>query len=316
MARPPYTICTVRPAVATTDEQDAGLLWPLPAETADEIVLDPRDGTDIRRFVAREITVGAAADRGVLLRADAIRAQVFVTDARIAVACAKYDRGGGWIGGPVALSLNVGSRVRAARRRRGTTLVGHVRYPWLCGVYARGGRGLGGQELLRLVVEGDGRKLSLELSIGRGESATELATDLIRRAARFRLDHEEEATAEERAELVALASIPPLQWAKDDDDLAGRDLPLSRPPTIRSARLGAGAGAEGDSGTAGPRTDIERESETTLVRAPRGRPRPREPQRPSEPDEEVSVVLRRPVQEDDLEITLRPKRDPPDAPRG
>lgn len=306
-----YTICAVRPARPAQGHPDAGLIWPVPAE-ADGIALEPRDGTSVRRFVAREVEVGVVADTTVLVHADAIRAQVSVTDARVAVVCTKYDRGGGWIGGPIALALNIGSRVLAARRRRGTTLVGQVRYPWLCGVYSRNRVGLGGQELLRLVVEGDGARLYLELSLGRGESATSLATEIIRRAARFRLEHEEDATAAERAELTELASLAPLHWDKGAEELAGRDLPLSRPPTVRSARLGA----SGDRDLVTTRTVTDAGSDaTTLVRPPVGQlARPRPPQPPPHPAEadDIAVVLRRPAEDDDLEITLRPKREPPD----
>ena len=311
MARTAYTICAVRPAVALADDPDAGLLWPLPGATADAIAHEPRDGSNVQRLVAREVVVGSLDDTRVLLRADAIRAQVFVTDARLAVACAKYDTGGGWIGGPIALALNVGSRVQAARRRRGRTLLGQVRYPWLCGVYARRGRGWRAQERLRLVVEGDAGKLYLDVGLARGESATELATDVIRRAARFRLEHEEDATAAELAELTALAGLPPLGWTGEGRRV-GRDLPLARPPTLRSARLGADAGP--DEAAPQPAAGPSPEAETTLV-VPRGRARPRAAQDRTVPDDDFTIVLRRPA-EGDVDVTLRPKRDPPDPPHG
>ena len=164
-----YTICTIRPAVAPAT--DDGLLYPVPGAEPDSIGLERRDGSSIRQLFAREISVGPAASREPILRADDIRARVYVTDSRVAVACTKYDKGGGWIGGPIALTLNVASRVRAARRRRGKTLVGHVRYPWLRGVYARHGGRWRGSELLRLVIEGDSDVLHLDLVLPRGADA-------------------------------------------------------------------------------------------------------------------------------------------------
>lgn len=198
-----YTICTVREAAATTHPDD-GLMFPVPGASPDAIGLEQRDGSRIREVVAREIAVRPASARSPILHADDVRAQVYVTDSRVAVACTNYDTGGGWIGGPIALALNVLGRARARRRSRGKILVGHVRYPWLRGVHARNGGRLRGSGHLRLAVEGDGGVLHLDLVLTRDASATAVATDIIRRAARFRLDHDEDATPAQRTELSGL----------------------------------------------------------------------------------------------------------------
>ena len=243
-----YTICTIRPAVAPAT--DDGLLYPVPGAEPDSIGLERRDGSSIRQLFAREISVGPAASREPILRADDIRARVYVTDSRVAVACTKYDKGGGWIGGPIALTLNIVSRTQAAQRRRGKTLVGHVRYPWLCGVYAGQARRWGGSELLRLVVDGEGGRLHLDLVLPRGADAPAVAVDVLRRAARFRLEYDEDATADQRAELETLARLESLRPATSDD-LAGCDLPTSLAAHLaeratrnaRAAVWGRGAGA-------------------------------------------------------------------------
>jgi hypothetical protein len=292
-----YTICTVRPAVAAAG--DDGLLFPVPGAGPDSIALEHRDGSSVRELFARELSVRPAASRTPILRADDIRARVYVTDSRVAVACTKYDTGGGWIGGPIALTLNIASRVQAARRRRGKTLVGHVRYPWLRGVYASHAKRWRGTELLRLVVEGEGGPLRLDLALPRGTDAPAVAADVIRRAARFRLDFDEDATDDERAELETLARLESLE-PSEGDELAGRDLPTSWPPTSRSALLGV------------PEPEAREVRDTappalaTLVqRAPVAAPPP--------PDD-VTVVLRRRAAEpdDDIDITLHgppPRRD-------
>lgn len=294
-----YAICTVRPEEVAPASDD-GLLFPVPGATPDSVRLEHRDGTSIRQLPAREIAVRPGDSPTPILRADDVRARVYVTDSRVAVACTKYDTGGGWIGGPIALTLNVASGVRAARRRRGKMLVGHVRYPWLRGVYASGARKGRGSELLRLVVEGDSGTLHLDLALPRGAGATAVAADVIRRAARFRLHYDEDATDDQRAELETLARLDALEWAQGDDP-AGRDMPTSWPPTTRSALLGV---PEEEARVAAP------PPLATLVR--------RAPVvAPPEPDE-VTVVLRRPAgaPPDDLDITLRGPPAPRDgAPR-
>ena len=292
-----YTICTVRPSAPRS--ADDGLLFPVPGAPADSVGLEPRDGTNIRQLYAREIAVSPGAAGLPIIRADDVRARVYVTDCRVAVACTNYDKGGGWIGGPIALTLNLASRVRAARRRRGTTLVGHVRYPWVRGVYARHGGRWRGSELLRLVVEGDSDVLHLDLVLPRGADATAIAADVIRRAAQFRLDHDEHATDDQRAELEGLAALESLTWTKSDD-LAGCDLPTSWPPTSRSAQLGLPEFEARDA----PPPPV-----ATLIRRP-------PVTAPAELDD-VTVVLHPPAAEpdEDLGITLRGRPDRrPDAP--
>ena len=117
---------------------------------------------------------------------------------------------------------------------------------------------------------------------------TAVAADVIRRAAQFRLDHDEDATDDQRAELETLAALESLTWTKGDE-LAGRDLPTSWPPTSRSAQLGL---PESEARDAAP------PSVATLVRRPAVAP-------PAQPDD-VTVVLRRPsaAPDDDIDITL------------
>lgn len=291
-----YTICTVREAAATTHPDD-GLMFPVPGASPDAIGLEQRDGSRIREVVAREIAVRPASARSPILHADDVRAQVYVTDSRVAVACTNYDTGGGWIGGPIALALNVLGRARARRRSRGKILVGHVRYPWLRGVHARNGGRLRGSGHLRLAVEGDGGVLHLDLVLTRDASATAVATDIIRRAARFRLDHDEDATPAQRTELERLAALPPLLWSKGDP-LAGCDLPTSWPPTSRSALLGEPGARATDPPPHAPDAAL-----AALVRRPA----------PPPPDDaaDVTVVLRGRERDapvgDDIDVTLRPR---------
>jgi hypothetical protein len=290
-----YTICTVLPVPAGPDDS-AGVFFPVPAAGTDAIVLEPGEDARLRRLRAREVSVSVAGGEP-LLRADDIRAQVYVSDGRVAIACTRYDRGGGWIGGPIALVLNVVSRIRASRRSRGRMLVGHVRYPWLRGVYARNRSGLWGPELLRLFVVGEGVELQLDVRIARGESATDVATDIIRRAARLRLDHDEDATPSQRAELETLAALEPLRWSPGDE-LAGRDMPTVWPPTARSGRLGRAPAP--DAVTVVRRLPAPASSAAAVSGAP----------------DDVAVVLRERAADadEDLGVTLRRKPHGDDQP--
>ena len=89
----------------------------------------------------------------MIFRCSKVRICVYITDARVAFACSKYDKGGGWIGTPGAmLVMNVASKSLAAVRRRGKMMVGQVRYPWIANVGSTGQQGIGSEE--RLVFDG------------------------------------------------------------------------------------------------------------------------------------------------------------------
>src|ERR1700756_1549456 len=60
----------------------------------------------------------------------------YVTEARFAFVCPKYDKGGGWVGiglveTPTALIANAVSKRMAAHRSHGSALVGQIRHPWV-----------------------------------------------------------------------------------------------------------------------------------------------------------------------------------------
>jgi hypothetical protein len=242
--RPAYTICTIRDVVEGQFGPEDSLIFPVPALHADAVIVEPRDGTDVRAVHCCEVEVKAGPENARLLRAPDIRAKVLLTDARLTVACTKYDKGGGWVGGPVAmLALNAGSKFLAVRRRRGKMLVGQIRYPWIRAVYAQNKSGWAGSEKLRVIVQGLGHDMRLELTFPKDVDATAIATELVRRAARFRLTHEPELSVEERAQLASLSASPPIVWRKDDGRMAGHSFPSHWPAAERSARFGLAGGA-------------------------------------------------------------------------
>ncbi|HEV7493339.1 hypothetical protein [Baekduia sp.] len=238
---PDYAICGVREVLEGTFDAEDGYFLPVPGLETDTVLLEPRDGADVRRLHCNEIVVKAGEANKRILRAADIRAQVLLTDARLTIACTKYDKGGGWVGGPVAMiALNAGSKLLAANRRRGKMLVGQIRYPWIHAVYAQNKSGWSGSELLRVIVKARGQLLRLELTFPKDVDATAIATELIRRTAQFRLAHEPDREDAEIKRLHELASVPPLVWRKADNQLAGHQFPSHWPVAHRSARFGLG----------------------------------------------------------------------------
>lgn len=65
-----------------------------------------------------------------------------MTSERLLVHCDKFDKGGGWFGSPGAMVIaNTISAVAAASRRRGKTLLGHIRHDWISTVQFEARRG-------------------------------------------------------------------------------------------------------------------------------------------------------------------------------
>ena len=120
--------------------------------------------------------------------ADDIRVEVWITDARVALACSTYDKGGTWYGGVTALALTAGERAVAAVRRRGKMLVGQVRYPWISRVGSTAKFGwLTDERVILRFKDPDGDVWELYLTLPKRSDAAELAAEVARRAAAYRL---------------------------------------------------------------------------------------------------------------------------------
>lgn len=179
-------------AVRTGDEPQT-TLYPDPGDTPDSIELTPADG-QVQIYAATGLTILslAGARRQQLAQFSDITATVLVTDQRLAVACSKYDTGGGSSGFglaalAVAVTANAVSKGLAKRRRKGKTLVGHVRYDWLRQLEAKDRTGLLSKNSLELLLSdptADGL-LILGITLGKRETATSIATDIATRAAHY-----------------------------------------------------------------------------------------------------------------------------------
>ena len=131
------------------DVFEAGLVLPVPATDKNAIVMEDRDGKSVQRLTASAVVFQVGGR--TVLNDRKIKIDLFVTDARFALACSKYDKGGGWIGSPgVMVAAKAISKARAAIRSRGKMLVGQVRYPWIQKVACSPKRGWADEEKLML----------------------------------------------------------------------------------------------------------------------------------------------------------------------
>lgn len=254
-AHPFYTVCTIREVVdGIGADAEQSLIFPVPSTQPDAVVLEARDGKISNRAICSLIEVdlldSSLKRQKTLLKAPDVSAQVQLTEARLTLACTKYQKGGGWYGDPVSMILlNAGSKIRASVQRRGKMLVGHVRYPWVRAVYAQNKEGWRRAPVLRVIVNVPGdQAMRLDLTFPKHVQATSIATDLSRLAARYRLAHEFDLGDDERSNLEELAEIPPLVYQPGSGNMVGRRFPTYWKATPATARIGL---AESESRSAG-----------------------------------------------------------------
>jgi hypothetical protein len=146
-----------------------------------------------------------------------IKWEVLITNTRIIFYSTKYDKGGRWggvgAGAVFALAANAVSMARAAHRRKGTVLVGQIRYQWLSLVGGSPKIGWKSRENLRFKVDanpgGQGhRYLYLTLVLPSHLEATELANEIATRCATYRLQRGEQMTDEQAQAFEEIASAP------------------------------------------------------------------------------------------------------------
>lgn len=213
-----FNVLTIRSGADTGDDA----LYPTVSDASGpaNITLDARDGQQVMQVVATSVRVLEAGSAGLktVVKLQEVKIDVYVTDSRLALACQKYDKGGGWVGFGtggvlVAVTANAVSKARAASRSRGKVLVGHVRYPWLKAVGASSKSGFASSEAIRLEYSenhsgGPVRRL-VELTLPKNIDATLVAQEITRRAAAYRLANYPGMPAEEEAKFTSLSEEPP-----------------------------------------------------------------------------------------------------------
>ena len=198
------------PDPATVDLLEHGLMLPVPACQNDSVLLEPRDGGNVRTLTARGVRL--ERNGATVFRCTNVRIGVFITDARVALACSKYDKGGGWIGTPGAMiMMNAASKGLAAIRRHGKMMVGQVRYPWIVGVGSTARLGMGSEERLVLDCKSDqANRLRLTVYLPRDIDSAAVAAEVARRAAHYRLRSEADLAEDKRSAFTALTLTQPL----------------------------------------------------------------------------------------------------------
>jgi hypothetical protein len=198
-------------------------LYPQPGSEPDVIELRGHDGSDPEVYVATGIRAVALAggQARAIARFSGISASVIVTDSRVAIACSRYDKGGGWSGFgaaglTIALAANAVSKSRARRRSRGRMLVGHVRYEWLRQIDATDRYGWRSSNGLSLSLDdptGAGGLVRLELVLGKQDAGTAVAESVARRAALRKATQADDETGRHALEEYARA---PRRAVQDD----------------------------------------------------------------------------------------------------
>jgi hypothetical protein len=204
--------------------QDAGddALHPMlsDASSSEIVAMDRYDGPNVMNVVATAVRVLEVCDGNLktLAKLREVKIDIYITDGRLALACEKYDKGGGWVGFGgagvlVAVTANAVSKARAASRRRGKVLVGHIRYPWLKSVGASSKSGFASTEAIRLEYSEKRSTATvrrmIELTLPKNIDATLVAQEIAKRAAAYRLAYYADMSAEERAKFASLSQAPP-----------------------------------------------------------------------------------------------------------
>jgi len=179
------------------DESDGDTIGPIYANAAKVAQFDAKR--------QKMVTVASVED---------VKIDVYITEARVVLICTKYDKGGGWIGGPAAIALNAGSKILAANRRRGKALTAQMRYPWISRVSFQPKRGLGGVEAIRFRFSSEGVTMTLEIQLDKSTDSGPMAFEIVKRLVAYRLADTDEKSAEETRAFRALvdagqAATPP-----------------------------------------------------------------------------------------------------------
>jgi hypothetical protein len=189
------------------DVFELSLIVPLPGQERNSIEFEERDGSDITEFTAKAVELEVAGKK--LFHRGELKMNAFITDARLAFACSKFNdsehllRPGEW---PEQL-MKVGMKTFAAVRRHRKVLVGQVRYPWIASVGGTNNVGWTGKP--RLQIDGamdEDRPVQLVLELAKDVNATQVAAEIARRAAAYRLASEPDLSDEQTTALTTLTA--------------------------------------------------------------------------------------------------------------
>jgi hypothetical protein len=232
-------VVEVPPSTSGIDAFESGLLLPVPATQKNAIVMEERDGTNVQRLTASAVVCKVGGR--TVIKDRKIKIDLFLTDARFALACSKYDKGGGWVGSAgVMIAANAVSKARAAIRSRGQMLVGQVRYPWIYKVGSSPKTGWASEEKLFFHETTKAGATTLTLTLPKDVDAALVAAEVTRRLARYRLAHEE-LDADTRQQIERLTDVEPADATAVGDRERYFTIPAPRFVDEASARISPNA---------------------------------------------------------------------------
>jgi hypothetical protein len=148
-----FTIAQVRSPDDPEDE-----LFPLPGPTPNSVVPLLGEGAfssfKVEGIWTESKTNGETTELG---QTGEVKAELLVSDQRVAIACTHFQNGGGWhgygtAGAAFAVIANGTGNAVAHNQTRGTSLVGHVRHEWIVGVIARDRKGWGSNNYVEILL--------------------------------------------------------------------------------------------------------------------------------------------------------------------
>lgn len=204
---------------AVTADHDDAAIFPVLGDDPSGVAAEPLDGEAPRRLVATAIAVDQSFPGGLtrLASVGGVRADVVVTDARVALTCGTARPGRRWPARRgtdflVAAGLQKGSATPGGESGPDGVLVAQVRYAWLRAVGTRPRSGRAGAEALRLRVTDEAdhatRELFLTLTLPKEVDGFGVAQEIAQRAARYRLTHTPVDSSRTRAVLEELTHAP------------------------------------------------------------------------------------------------------------
>jgi hypothetical protein len=182
------------------------------------LVMDESDGDIIGPIHANAAMVAQFSEKRqkmvTVASVEEVKIEVYVTEARVVLICKKYDKGGGWIGGPAAIAFNAGSKILAANRRRGKALTAQIRYPWIARVLFQPKRGFGGVEAIKFSFKSEGTSMTLQIQLDKSTDSGSMAYEIVKRLVAYRLADTDDKSPEELKAFHALldagqAEAPP-----------------------------------------------------------------------------------------------------------
>jgi hypothetical protein len=185
------------------DTSEDGARWPVPSSDPEGRLVDLEDGdgdparvstVPVTGVLEQEVLPGGAKSLSKLVK---VTGFAYITDARLIVAVQNFDKGStyvgfGGVGAAVGLAATGISKARAAHRRKGKVLVGHVRWQWAKAIAAQPAEGKAyGSGTIRAVCETsngtESRLYRLDLTVPHYVPPLVVARECIQRAAAWRL---------------------------------------------------------------------------------------------------------------------------------